>query len=99
MVAESAERTFVIDTGFSDATGARRGRTIIRNPKAGLAALGIDAGRVEDVIVTHLHYDHAGDFRDLSRATFHLQDREMAYATGRYMCHGRLQTPSPTSRT
>jgi hypothetical protein len=42
-VARSAERTFVIDTGFSEATGARRSRTILRNPKEGLAALGIDA--------------------------------------------------------
>ena len=43
-VARSAERTFVIDTGFSEATGRRRERQIIRNPKEGLAALGIDAG-------------------------------------------------------
>jgi glyoxylase-like metal-dependent hydrolase (beta-lactamase superfamily II) len=92
-VARSAERTFVIDTGFSTETGARRGREIIRNPKEGLAAIGIEAGQIEDVIVTHLHYDHAGNFEIFPRARFHLQDREMAYATGRYMCHGRLQTP------
>ena len=32
-VARSAERTFVIDTGFSAETAARRGRQIIRNPR------------------------------------------------------------------
>jgi glyoxylase-like metal-dependent hydrolase (beta-lactamase superfamily II) len=92
-VAKSAERTFAIDTGFSEATGRRRGRAIIRDPKQGLAALGIDAGQVEDVIITHLHYDHVGNFEIFPRATFHLQDREMAYATGRYMCHPRLRMP------
>ena len=45
------------------------------------------------MIVTHLHYDHVGNFEIFPRATFHLQDREMAYATGRYMCHQRLRMP------
>jgi glyoxylase-like metal-dependent hydrolase (beta-lactamase superfamily II) len=45
------------------------------------------------VIITHLHYDHVGNFEIFPRATFHLQDREMAYATGRYMCHARLRMP------
>jgi glyoxylase-like metal-dependent hydrolase (beta-lactamase superfamily II) len=92
-VARSAERTFVIDTGFSEATGRRRERTILRNPREGLAAVGVDAAAVEHVILTHMHYDHVGNFENFPRATFHLQDREMAYATGRYMCHGRLRAP------
>ena len=40
---------------------------------------------MEDVVITHLHYDHVGNFDLFPRARFHLQDREMAYATGRYM--------------
>jgi glyoxylase-like metal-dependent hydrolase (beta-lactamase superfamily II) len=47
----------------------------------------VDASRVKDVVVTHLHYDHVGGFELFPRATFHLQEREMQYATGRYMCH------------
>jgi glyoxylase-like metal-dependent hydrolase (beta-lactamase superfamily II) len=92
-VARSPERAFVIDTGFDQATGGRRDREIIRNPREGLAAIGIDAAQVEDVIITHLHYDHVGNFEIFPRARFHLQDREMAYATGRYMCHQRLRMP------
>jgi glyoxylase-like metal-dependent hydrolase (beta-lactamase superfamily II) len=92
-VARSPERTFVIDTGYDHATGERRGRGILRNAADGLVALGIDAGHVEDVIVTHMHHDHAGNLGVFQRARFHLQDREMAYATGRYMCHGRLRAP------
>jgi glyoxylase-like metal-dependent hydrolase (beta-lactamase superfamily II) len=55
-----------------------------------LAALGIDANAVEDVILTHLHYDHVGNFDRFPEARFHLQERELAYATGRYMHYPRL---------
>ena len=48
--------------------------------------LEIDAGQVEDVIVTHLHYDHAGTLDDFPKARFHIQDDELIYTTGRHMC-------------
>jgi glyoxylase-like metal-dependent hydrolase (beta-lactamase superfamily II) len=92
-LARSPEKTFVIDTGFDAATGARRERSLIREPAAGLRELDVDPRRVEDVIITHLHYDHVGDFEAFPHARFHLQDREMAYATGRHMCHDRLRKP------
>jgi glyoxylase-like metal-dependent hydrolase (beta-lactamase superfamily II) len=82
-----AQRTFVVDTGFNAEVAARRGRTLLRTPAEGLALLGVDAATVRDVIVTHLHYDHVGTFADFPAAQFHLQDAEMAYATGRHMCH------------
>ena len=49
--------------------------------------LGIDAALVEDVIISHLHYDHAGSVGDFPNAQFYLQDREMTFATGRNMRH------------
>jgi len=81
----SASRTFVIDTGFDAAVGARRGRKTITPPEEGLARLGVAAKSVKDVIITHLHYDHVGNWALFPAATFHLQDDEMAYATGRRM--------------
>lgn len=81
------EHTYVIDTGFSPAIAEKRGRALIRCPTEGLAALGIDARTVEDVVITHLHYDHVGGFDRFPAATYHLQDREMFYATGRHMAH------------
>src|SRR6267142_1154838 len=41
----------------------------------------------------HLHYDHAGNLDRFPNARFHLQDREMSYATGRCMCNGMLRHP------
>jgi glyoxylase-like metal-dependent hydrolase (beta-lactamase superfamily II) len=84
-LARSPSRSFVIDTGFDAAVGARRGRETITPPAEGLARLGVDARQVKDVIVTHLHYDHVGNWALFPAATFHLQDDEMAYATGRHM--------------
>jgi glyoxylase-like metal-dependent hydrolase (beta-lactamase superfamily II) len=86
-LARRPSQVFVIDTGFNEAAARRRRRDFLRSPAEGLRLLGVDAGTVEDVIVTHLHYDHIGNFDLFPRARFHLQDREMAYATGRYMAH------------
>jgi glyoxylase-like metal-dependent hydrolase (beta-lactamase superfamily II) len=78
-------REIVVDTGFSAATAARRRREHIRCPTEGLRSLDVDAGKIKDVVITHLHYDHVGNFDLFPAATFHLQDREMQYATGRHM--------------
>jgi glyoxylase-like metal-dependent hydrolase (beta-lactamase superfamily II) len=86
----NAQRTVVIDMGFTAEVAQRRKRDYLRTPREGLALLGVDTRTVKDVIVTHLHYDHVGSYADFSAARFHLQDDEMAYATGRYMRHSRF---------
>jgi glyoxylase-like metal-dependent hydrolase (beta-lactamase superfamily II) len=80
-----AGREIVVDTGFSAPMAAKRGREHIRCPTEGLNFLGIDSKTIKDVVVTHLHYDHIGNFDLFPAATFHLQDLEMRYATGRHM--------------
>ncbi len=84
------ERSFVVDMGFDEAMGKQRGRQFCQPPEAGLKAIGIEADKVSDVIITHMHYDHAGNHGLFPNARFHLQDREMAYCTGRCMCHPTL---------
>jgi len=78
-------RDIVVDTGFSAAAAIRRRREHLRCPSAGLRLLGCEAAAVRDVLITHLHYDHVGNFDLFPAAQFHLQDREMQYATGRHM--------------
>ena len=75
----------VVDTGFSEAVAQRRGRDHLRCPAKGLRLLNCDSASVKDVVITHLHYDHVGNFDLFPAATFHLQDLEMRYATGRRM--------------
>jgi glyoxylase-like metal-dependent hydrolase (beta-lactamase superfamily II) len=81
----------VVDTGFAAAAAERRGRTLLRCPTQALARLGVDANQVTQVAITHLHYDHAGNLDKFPRATFHLQEAEMAFATGRCMCEPFLR--------
>lgn len=85
-------RCFVVDTGFTPQTAAQRNRSLLRTPTEGLALMGVDAGTVKDVIISHMHWDHVGTFDRFPAATFHLQDAEMNYATGRYMRHPRFNS-------
>jgi glyoxylase-like metal-dependent hydrolase (beta-lactamase superfamily II) len=82
----------VIDTGMSnDAASRRPGRTVLTTMDRALANAGIDPKKVEDVVITHMHYDHAGRLDLFPNATFHLQDREMTFCTGRSMGHDMLR--------
>ena len=76
--------TVVVDLGFTEPVGARRGRQFLRCPSKGLAEIGVDAAQVEHVILTHFHYDHVGNYALFPRATFYVQDDEMAFWTGRH---------------
>jgi glyoxylase-like metal-dependent hydrolase (beta-lactamase superfamily II) len=44
-------------------------------------------------VITHMHYDHAGNLPLFAKARFHLQDKEMEYVTGRCMCHDLMRHP------
>ncbi|MHA6688098.1 N-acyl homoserine lactonase family protein [Mesorhizobium sp. A556] len=84
-------RTIIVDTGFDEKEGARRGREILFPVAQSLKALGVDPGTVADVCLTHLHWDHAGNHDLFPNARYHVQDREMRYCTGRCMCHAPLR--------
>ena len=92
-VIRNANRTIVVDTGFERKEAASRGRQIDHEPKEILQRVGVDAEKIDNLIVSHLHYDHAGTLHDFPAARFHLQESEMAYATGRCMCDEALRGP------
>lgn len=85
------DRTIILDTGFTEAVAAKRKRTWFRCPVDSLSLLGIDPDSVEDVVISHLHYDHVGTFHKFAKARFHLQEAEMHYACGHYMRHHKLR--------
>ncbi len=84
-VAVGESHTFVIDLGFSPQAAVKRKRTFLCDPIESLRLVGVEPERVENVILTHLHYDHAGNFAALPAAMFHLQESEMHFATGRHI--------------
>jgi glyoxylase-like metal-dependent hydrolase (beta-lactamase superfamily II) len=92
-VLRNGERTILVDTGYDSAEGQRRQRPNLREPAEAVAALGIDPLAIEDVVVTHMHYDHAGGLTQFPRARIHIQPSEMAFVTGPCMCHDHLKYP------
>ena len=86
-LAKSANHVCLIDTGFNAAMAVKRRRDFLRDPIDSLALLGVTVDQIDDVVLTHFHYDHAGNFDRFPKAKFHVQDREMDFATGRHMCH------------
>ena len=85
-ILRNAARTVLVDTGFGPRAAAERNRVLLHDPIEALATLGVSVETIKDVIVTHLHYDHAGNMDRLPCARFHVQDSEVAAATGRCMC-------------
>lgn len=92
-VVRNQDRTILIDTGFDHAEAKVRGRKLTLEPHEALKRIGIDPEKVPDVVITHLHYDHAGTMGDFKAAKFHIQDKEVAYATGRCMCEASMRMP------
>ena len=89
----SDERAIVVDTGFDEFSGSRRGRNFLRSPAEGLKGVGVDAAKVKDILITHMHFDHSGNHDLFPAARYHLQDREMSFCTGRLMCHPVMRYP------
>ena len=80
------ERSIVVDAAATREAVIGRGRQWVGSPVEGLAAIGVDAATVGDVVLSHVHWDHAGGLDFFPAATFHIQDREMSYVTGPCMC-------------
>ncbi|MEL6450657.1 MAG: N-acyl homoserine lactonase family protein [Pseudomonadota bacterium] len=88
-----AGRVILVDTGFDAVEGAARGRPIRLDPVAALKPFDLAPEDVTEIIVTHLHFDHAGGLHLFPNAQLYLQAAEMAYATGPCMCHDTLRQP------
>lgn len=85
-ILRNAHRTLLVDTGFGPRAAEERDRPLDFDPVDGLRKIGVDPDAVEDIVITHLHYDHAGSLSRFGKARFHIQDDEINYATGRCMC-------------
>ncbi|WP_112321489.1 N-acyl homoserine lactonase family protein [Oceanibium sediminis] len=90
---ESEGRRILVDTGYDRSEGQRRDRPIETPPERMLADHGIAPESIETVVLTHLHYDHAGALAAFPGAGLVVQEAEMAYATGPCMCHDVLRMP------
>lgn len=86
-VLRSATRTILIDTGPPCEEGKRRGLTRITDVAAALAGIGLDAAKINTVLLTHLHWDHAANAAQLPNATFFAQKSEIEFFRSAWRRH------------
>ncbi len=80
-VIRGPERTVLVDTGFDDAKEARRRKFVTHQPASqAIAELGLSPDDITDVVLTHLHWDHAGEVGAFARARVWLQQAELDWA-------------------
>ena len=92
-ILRNASRTILVDTGFSPRAAKQRGRTLVIDPIEALQRIGVQPESIDDIVITHLHYDHAGNMDRFPNAHFHVQEAEIAHATGRCMCDRFMRLP------
>lgn len=83
-VLKGASGTVVVDTGYGADLAAELGREFVCDPIGSLREIDVDPETVETVILTHLHYDHAGNIPSFPNARFVLHADELPFATGWY---------------
>lgn len=87
----NAARSVVVDTGFAPDVAQARAREFLICPGKAIRQLGTAPDTIDTVVLTHLHYDHAGNHHLFPEAMFHVQAAEMAYVTGPWMKHRSLR--------
>jgi glyoxylase-like metal-dependent hydrolase (beta-lactamase superfamily II) len=75
----------LVDSGFHEPAARRKSIAYERTAVQALALLGIAPTDVGAIVLTHLHFDHAGSLADFPGATVYLQRSELEYFTGPLM--------------
>ncbi len=80
-VIRNSNRTIVFDTGFSARGAAKRAREVLIPVPDALALLSITPESDVDVVISHLHYDHAGNLASFPRQRILLARAEYEFWT------------------
>ena len=76
---KGAGETVVVDTGVTPQMAGDRGLNGYVNPVEVLARINVKADELRHIIVTHMHWDHAGGVSLFPRATFYIQKNEYRF--------------------
>jgi glyoxylase-like metal-dependent hydrolase (beta-lactamase superfamily II) len=83
-ILRGANRTIVVDTGFSPAGGAVRSRTSLADVATLFAEFGVDPSARPDVVVTHAHYDHIGNLSLFAHSRVIMAQEEYEFWSSRH---------------
>lgn len=83
VVLKSEERVVMVDVGYNykdygKVLADRFGVVNWRNARTVLSEIGLTPEDVDDVIVTHAHFDHFGNVDEFPNARFHIQEQEFS---------------------
>jgi len=76
---KGAGETVVVDAGVTPQMAAARELDGYVNPVEVLDRINIKADEVRHVVITHMHFDHAGGVSLFPRATFYIQEDEYRF--------------------
>lgn len=71
--------TVVVDAGVTPQIARERELEGYVNPAEVLARINVKADEVRHVVITHMHFDHAGGVSLFPRATFYIQEEEYRF--------------------
>src|SRR5262249_47719774 len=81
----NATSTVLVDCGYSLSRAAAKGRYQQNersvDPVDMLSDIGVDAGSVDHVVLSHMHFDHVGNVDRFPNATFSLGRKEYDFWT------------------
>jgi glyoxylase-like metal-dependent hydrolase (beta-lactamase superfamily II) len=83
-IIQNEERTVVVDTGFSPKGGASRQRTLLASIPELFSALGVNPADAPTVVLTHAHYDHAGNLNYFPSSPVIIADAEYSFWASRH---------------
>jgi glyoxylase-like metal-dependent hydrolase (beta-lactamase superfamily II) len=76
------DETILVDTGWNPAVAEQRGRTLLHEPATAMRELGLGPETVSRVLLTHLHWDHAGNVGLFPEAELLVPDPELEFWGG-----------------
>lgn len=83
-VVRGRQGTVVVDTGFSPEGGRSRNRTLLADVPVLFEHFGVDPVASPPVVLTHAHYDHAGNLGLFPTSPVFMAEQELEFWSGRH---------------